>query len=404
MPDEPTANASRRDRDFQRILLIKPSALGDVIHTLPVLRRLRARFPAARIDWLLTPALADLLRHHPDLSNVVVFDRRKLGRIARPIAAGAGIAGLLAKLRKPRYDLVIDLHGQIRSGFFALVTGARTRIGFDRPRRAPHAADRRLPDSAYRHGWTGAREGAWMAYTHRIPIQRLDVHAVDRYLWLGDMLGFESGPIAFDLPIADAWRESVAAKLAQRGVREQPLAVMSPGTIWETKRWTVAGFAAVAKHLRDRGQTVVLIGAPNEAERCRDVAQACPGVFDLCGQTSIPELAALIDRATVVITNDSGPMHLAAALGRPVVAMFGPTDELWVGPYGQPQGAIRLELDCAPCYLRRLSRCPHGHRCMRDLRAENVIKRLNELPLNAVGMSQSARALPKIQHTGGVAK
>lgn len=387
-----------RDRDFQRILLIKPSALGDVIHTLPVLARLRARYPHAQIDWLLTPALADLLAHHPDLSNVVIFDRKRLGRVARPIAAGAGVFGLLRDLRRPRYDLVIDLHGQIRSGLFALVTGAGTRIGFDRPRRAPHPDDRQLPPSAYRHGWTGAREGAWLAYTHRIPIPRLDVHAVDRYLRLGDLLGFGPGPVEFQLPIAATARERVRAKLAQLGVGDgQNLAVLSPGTIWETKRWTVAGFAAVAAALRERGLTPVLVGAPDEADRCAAVAAACVDAVNLCGATSIPELAALIDRAAIVVTNDSGPMHLAAALNRPVVAIFGPTDDLWVGPYGQPRGAIRLDLACAPCYLRKLSRCRYDHRCMRDLTAERVIARLDDVLHSGRRAADAGRPLPTIQ-------
>src|SRR5438093_872640 len=151
-----------RSRDFGRILLIKPSAVGDVIHTLPVLAKLRARYPAARIDWLLTPAIADLIGHHPALSGVLLFPRRELARPWRLGAAAAGLWKLLAAVRGNRYDLVIDLHGQFRSAVLALLSGARDRVGFDRPRRTLwDGPRRRLVKEAYLHGWTGAREGAW---------------------------------------------------------------------------------------------------------------------------------------------------------------------------------------------------------------------------------------------------
>lgn len=123
-----------RARSFERILLIKPSALGDVVHTLPVLAKLRARYPAARIDWLLTPAIAELVRHHPALARVVPFERQRY-TLARPHVTAAGLARLLSAIRRSRYDLVIDLHGQFRSALLTLASGARTRIGFDRPRR-----------------------------------------------------------------------------------------------------------------------------------------------------------------------------------------------------------------------------------------------------------------------------
>src|SRR5438874_1348942 len=155
-----------RTRQFERILLIKPSALGDVIHTLPVLAKLRARYPAARIDWVLTPAIAELVGRHPALSNVVLFDRPAFARWWQGGSVG-NVIRLLANLRRTRYDLVVDLHGQFRSAVLTLATGAGVRIGFDRPHAGPRApSDRQLVSNAYRHGWTGARECAWLASTH----------------------------------------------------------------------------------------------------------------------------------------------------------------------------------------------------------------------------------------------
>jgi lipopolysaccharide heptosyltransferase I len=368
-----------RGRAFQRILLIKPSAVGDVIHTLPVLAKLRARYSNARIDWLLTPAIAELIRHNPDLSNVVLFPRQEFTRPWRLGPLAAGVLRLLTAIRGNRYDLVIDLHGQFRSALLSLVSGARVRIGFDRPRRERwDSPGRRLVAEAYRHGWTGAREGAWAAYTHRIAIPTLDVHAIDRYLWLGPLLGLDDGPPAFHVPVPPDAAARVDALLQAEGLTDRPLAVLVPGTTWQTKHWHVAGFSAVARHLCRTGRAVALAGSANEAVLCRAVAEACPGARDLCGRTTLSDLAALTRRADVCVTNDSGSMHLAVALGRPVVSILGPTDPLWIGPYGRPRAVVRRDMACAPCYRRRLRDCPNGHACMREVSAAEVIERLEE--------------------------
>jgi lipopolysaccharide heptosyltransferase I len=368
-----------RNTEFSRILLIKPSAVGDVIHALPVLAKLRARYPSARIDWMLTPQNAELVKGHPALSNVVLFARQAYGRPWRDWSSVLDFAGMLAQLRGAKYDLVIDLHGQIRSGAFALVTGAPTRIGFDRPRKSVLNASRKLPEQAMGHAWKGAREGAWVAYTHRIPIPTLDAHAIDRYMWLGEMLGFGPDEPDFTLPIPAEAEEGVGAMLAGKGLGGRPLALLTPGTVWETKHWLPENFAAVGRHFIQSGWDVVLAGAPRDRAVCAVVARDCDGAVDLCGKTSLPQLASLVRRAGICITNDSGPMHLAAALGTPLVAVFGPTDPVWVGPYGQARSVVRVGLACSPCYLRKLRECPYDHACMKQVSAEMVIARAHEV-------------------------
>jgi heptosyltransferase-1 len=365
-------------REFERILLIKPSAVGDVIHALPVLAKLRARYPAARIDWLLTPPIAELIGHHPALSNVILFDRGALAHGWRHWSAGA--VRLLADLWQTRYDLVIDLHGQFRSAILTLAARAPVRIGFDRPHAGPRAeTDRQLVPNAYRHGWTGARECAWLAYTHRIPLPRSDVHAVDRYLSLGPMLGLDEGPPAFHVPIPSHSEARIETLRNEHGLCRQPFAVLVPGTIWPTKHWHIEGFAAVARHLRGLGRGVVLAGSASERSRCQAVAELAPGVLDLSGQTVLSELAALIRRAELCVTNDSGSMHLTVALGRPVVSVFGPTDSLWIGPYGRPESVVQANVACAPCYFRQLRACPHNHACMNEVTAGMVIQRIEHI-------------------------
>ena len=199
------ANASGlQSAEFSRILLIKPSALGDVVHTIPVLVKLRARYPRARIDWLITPENAEVVRCHPALDNVVLFARRDFSKRGRRWHALMAFFDLLKQIRRAKYDLIIDMHGQVRSAFFALISGAHVRIGFDRPvkRTLTVSAEHDLKNVPS-HGWRGAREGSWLAYTHRIAIPTLDVHAIDRYLWVGELLGFDGNPakIAFGLLI-----------------------------------------------------------------------------------------------------------------------------------------------------------------------------------------------------------
>jgi lipopolysaccharide heptosyltransferase I len=369
-----------RSRPFERILLIKPSAFGDVVHTVPVLAKLRARYPSARIDWLITPPNADVVRWHPALSNALLFDRRRYARFGRSWPATRDLLAFLAEVRRTSYDLVVDLHGQLRSALLALASGAPVRVGFDRQRRRSEAASlRRLGKAVLRHGWTGCREGAWLAYTHRIPVPTLDVHAIDRYLWLGDLLGLDPSPP--DLRVYLPPEAAVAADrlLAHAGIGRGPVALLLPGTIWETKHWRAEEFAAVGRALLRAGMAVVLAGATADRPRCRAVAERCPGARDVCGETTLAELGALMRRAAFCVTNDSGPMHFAVALGRPVVSVFGPTDPLWIGPYGRPEAVVRAGVPCSPCYLRKLSTCPHDHACMRQVTAAMVLDRLRAL-------------------------
>ena len=367
------------ERPPENVLIIKPSAIGDVVHALPVLAKLRQRYPAARIDWMLTPHIAELVGNHPALSNVVLFQRQAYGKPWRDWSSStSGFTQMVTGLREAEYDLVIDLHGQLRSAFFTLVTGARTRIGFDRPRKSVRRAGRPLPRQAFVHGWTGAREGSWVAYTHRIPIPTLDRHAADRYLWLGDMLDFPPGPADFTVPVPAFAEAAVHRLLEQNGLADKQLAVLCPGTLWETKHWPAEYFAEVARYFRQMGWGVVLAGSGKDRKVCQKVAEHAAGVLDVSGKTSISELAALLKRASMCVTNDSGPMHLAAALGAPLVAIFGPTDSLWVGPYGNPEAVVRVGLECSPCYLRKVRECPFGHRCMKEVTPAMVIDRIEK--------------------------
>jgi lipopolysaccharide heptosyltransferase I len=367
-------------RQFTRILLIKPSALGDVVHTLPVLVKLRTRYPVARIDWLITPENADLVRHHPAVSQAILFRRKEYGRFGRDWPATFGPFRLLSAIRQVRYELVIDLHGQLRSAVLTLASGAPVRIGFDRPRRRPETGGaRRHPGGPGHHGWRGAREGAWIAYTHRIPIPTLDVHAVDRYLWLAPMLGLDERPPDFGIYLPSQETRTIEEMLWSHGHGGRPLAVLVPGTVWESKHWHIEGFAQVGRHLLASGFSVAIAGTSRDHARGRMIAGACPGAQDLTGRTTVAGLVSLIKRATICVTNDSGSMHVAVAVGTPVVSVFGPTSPVWIGPYGRPHAVVRADVSCAPCYLRTLRQCAMGHRCMREVTPAMVIDRVERV-------------------------
>ena len=381
---EPPKNSDAlalRSAEFSRILLIKPSALGDVVHTLPVLVKLRARYPRARIDWLITPENAEVVRYHPALSNVVLFARRDFSKRGRRWRAFVSFFDLLKQIRSAKYELIIDMHGQVRSAFFALISGARVRIGFDRPvkRGLTVSAEHDLKNIPS-HGWRGAREGSWIAYTHRIPIPTLDVHAIDRYLWVAPLLGLDDNPPDLTIHLSPQATNKVNRLLEEHGVpASKPLVVLVPGTIWETKHWTIEGFAGVARQFLQDGFAVALAGTTRDQQRCRQIAAAAPGTCDLSGKTTPADLAALIRRAEVAVTNDSGSMHVAASLGKPMVSVFGPTNPVHIGPYERPESVVRVDLPCSPCNYRRLSQCPFDHACMKQVTSAMVVERVRKI-------------------------
>jgi lipopolysaccharide heptosyltransferase II len=345
------------------------------------------------LDWLVTPGIAELLQHNPAISNVIEFARDERSapwRVAPYVAA----ARLVAQLRAVEYDLVIDLQGQLRSGFFAFTSGAPVRIGFDKPR-----ADiwktlaRKIPDEARKHAWQGAREASWLAYTDHIALPTLDIHPVERYLGVGPMLGLDDGAADFSFPIPQEARARIDALVDYYEIAKAKLLVMAPGTNWETKEWRREAFAEVARHFMPKGFAVTLIGSERERALCDEVAKLAPGTINLAGETTLSELAALIARATICVTNDSGPMHLAVALDRPVVSIFGPTDPVWAGPYRRDGAVLRAELPCSPCYLRLLSRCPNNHDCMNNVPAAAVIERI-ESTLRATAPESRPAARP----------
>lgn len=355
----PSPNTELLQRRFQRILIIKPSSLGDVIHALPVLHGLRLRYPQAKIDWLISSTFASLIEGHEDIDELILFDRNRFHRLGIHPGATRDFVELISNLRRRRYDLVIDLQGLFRSGFFSWASGAEVRIGF-----------------------RDAREAAWMFYNHRMSPSEKEIHAVDRNYQVAKWLGFDDVPVTFKLLVPQEIQDQANHLLRDQGYDHQgPLVVIAPGARWETKIWKMDRFVETIDTLQtdDPSLRCVLVGADSEAEVCRRMADRCRvKPINLAGRTNIKQLTALIGLADVVLCHDSAAMHIAVALNRPLVCLVGPTNPHRTGPYQRMEDVVQVDLSCSPCYFRQLSKCPHDHRCMTDIQTESVVSAVRQ--------------------------
>lgn len=337
-----------------RILVVQTAYVGDVVLTTPLLRELHRGHPEARITMVTTESGRQLLEGLPHLHRLIALDKGWGGKSWR------SFAGTLLQLAQERFDIAIAAQRSLRTGQLLLASAAPLRVGF-----------------------AGA-PGAW-AYHRRVP-WCADKHAVWRYLDLAACAGCDASTAD---PRPELRVDPAAASRVAELLREGGLAAggrflcVAPGSIRATKRWLPAGFARLIADSAGRGLPAVLVGTAEERQLCSDVAAAARcGPLVLAGRTSIPELVALISRASAVVANDSGAAHVASAVGTPVVSIFGPTSP--AAGYRPFTAASRVvehpNLACRPCSRRGSPRCPLGHfRCMRELPAEAVIERLVEL-------------------------
>jgi lipopolysaccharide heptosyltransferase I len=327
----------------ERIAIIKPSALGDIVNSLPVLTAVRARFPHAYIAWVVNRSYEPLLQGHPDLDVTLPFDRGAArGSVFR---ASRLYQQFFRAFRRENFDLVIDLQGLLRSGLIAAASGARRRVGL-----------------------STAREGARWFYTDVVPVADFNsIHAVDRYWLVARALGAGSGPKQFRLPHHEIDQRYVLEILQNQ---PRPWIFLGVGSRWPTKRWPPEHFAELVRRAQaEAGGTAIFIGSPDEATLAAQTAAQLHGkVLDLTGKTTLPQLSALLRKADVMVSNDSGPLHLAAALGRPAVAPYTCTKVRLNGPYGGEAGAVESNVWCQGSYLTKCSRLE----CMAELTPDRL--------------------------------
>jgi heptosyltransferase-2 len=331
------------------ILVVQTAFVGDLVLTTPLLRALKRSAPSVRLTVLTTPTGANLLEGSPFVDAPIPY--RKKGPGSGPL----GLARAVRSLRRGGFDVAIAAHRSFRSGILGVASGARTRIGF-----------------------AGAA-GSW-AYTRRVPWEGVR-HAVHRYLALARPLGIDpasADPHPHLEPPAGA-RERADALLRGAGLDPAaPLLAVAPGSVWGTKRWTAEGYTAVVGEAERRlGVRPFLVGSSDERALCETISARCGRAIPvLAGKSDLSVLAALLARASVLLTNDSGPGHVASAVRTPVVSIFGPTaPEFGYTPFGGANRVVQRDgLSCRPCHSHGPEVCPLGHhRCMTEIEAGPVL-------------------------------
>lgn len=332
--------------DPQRILIVKLRAIGDVVMATPVIENLRNRFPNSHIAFLTEEASADAVRFNPFLDECIVLPRKSWQQMSWRKSWPGQIA-FLRGLRQKRFDLVIDLFGNPRSALLTWMTNAPQRVGY-----------------AFR-----IRK---YAYTQAIEPRGGDVHEVEFHLDALRALHIPVRTTAPRLDTPDELRLRAGQWMEIQGATDgRPLVGLNPGGGWAIKRWPPDRFATLADLLTDRYDArILLLWGPGERSIIETVAGGMKTQALLLPEVSLAELCAFLRHCTVVISNDSGPMHMAAAVGVPTVGIFGPTHPVLQGPYGPGHRFIREEtVACLGC--NRLS-CPIGNICMTRLAPETV--------------------------------
>ena len=341
-----------------KILIVKLSAIGDVIHTLPALNAIRKKYPDARITWLVEEAAADLVVGHRALDRVIVSKRKRWLKNPHRAETLPDICKFLRELRDTRYDLILDFQGLLKSGILiALAKGGR-KIGFDK---------------GMEH-----HEHSYIFLNERVPPVDMEVHALTRGMMLLESIGIQSREVVFNLPVSDQDRNIANDLLMQHGIKTLELLVaINPMAKWETKLWDNLKFSNLADRLIEQANAdVIFTGSQEDSEAIEDIISKMKSeAANLSGKTDLKTLAVLYEKASIVVSTDTGPMHLAAAIGTPVVALFGPTAPWRTGPFGASHKITRANLECSPCFKRQCNTID----CMKQISVEQVMDAVNSI-------------------------
>jgi lipopolysaccharide heptosyltransferase I len=305
-----------------KILIIKPSALGDIVLAMPAACRLAESFPDAEIHWFVRPEYSALLENHPAVHKTVIFARKKLGKWWYKPAAFAELVRLVKQLRNEKYDIVFDFQGRFRSAIFAFFSGCKQRIGI---------AD--------------TQEITSLFYTKKI--RQTSAHLVDYFLDMTDAIGAKKSKVEFGLSPRPKSIEEMRKILSENQAHKDNYAVFIPAAAVETKRWPAENFAALAQKIYEKYKcSIVAVGVESEKSIVENLQKITDApVINLAGKTNIPQLIALLASAKIVVGNDTGPTHIAAALGAPLVLIFGHTNPSRVGPYSRGQTVAAIDAD-----------------------------------------------------------
>lgn len=336
---------------YRNILIIKLSAIGDVIHALPVPKALKDSFPGARVTWIVEAPARPLLDNNPYIDEVLLFDKSRYRSLRGLVAHTPALA---RELKARRFDLVLDLQGLAKSAAIALLSGAPAR-----------------------YGYCNLREGSALV-SRRICGPHARGHVVEQLLDVVRFLGGRVTDVEFTLNLRQEEKKRAASLLQAHYLDvASRYIVLAPGANWPNKRWPVESFARLAQLLWDKHEIApVVIGGPGDKSLAQVITGATRGAVDLTGATTLRELSFIIRHAVAFVGGDTGPMHLAAAVGTPVVALFGPTDPVRNGPYGSGHVVLTTPYACAGCWKRK---CRRGWDCLGAIPVEAVYTTLRRV-------------------------
>lgn len=331
--------------DPRNILVVLHGSIGDVTRALPLANLLRCGFPKARIVWSIEPPAFSLVEGHPAVDEVILFDRNHWWK---------SIAPFLKQIRSRRFDLVLDLQRILKSGLISWLTGSPYRVGF-------HRSD--------------CKEFNWLFNNHYIPATGEEVSKLNHYLRFAEFLGLQTYPIEWKIRLTTEERDSVERMLQGVG---NSFAAYFVGSRWESKLWFPEQTAKSAAEVRRRyGLEIVLLGGQDDVPFAEKVISHAPGIriTNYVGKTTLRQAIGILARSRVAVGPDTGLMHLSAAVGTPVVSLWGATSPVRTGPYGHENLIIRGRAVCSPCYLKR---CPIGRICMQSIGVEEVVAKVEE--------------------------
>lgn len=342
----------------QRILIVKLSAIGDVIHALHVLEALKQVYPRARIDWVVEEDAYNILEGHPAIDRIFLSRRKSWLRGVIRNGSRAKIvkevSDFLKDIRAFEYDLVIDLQGLLKSGILTGLARGRRKIGM-----------------------SDVCEGA-VHFLNEKPVPvNFHSHAIERYLQVPKYLGWPRRNLEGNIPIFERDRVRVHELMQDTYDSHRMLLAINPMAKWITKLWEPERFAFLAERLmEDLGCDVVFTGSPGDRATIDEiVGKMRIKPINLAGMTTLKELAYLYTLCKALITTDTGPMHIAAAVKCPVIALFGPTAPWRTGPYGAGHRVIRSDVKCSPCFKKK---CDHLS-CMKEIVVEDVFRAVQRM-------------------------
>ena len=343
------------------ILIVKLSAIGDVIHTLPALNAFRNYYPDANITWLVEEDAASLVIGHKALDRVIVSKRKRWLRALRSLfllSTIKDVYGFIKVLRDTRYDMILDFQALLKSGILIALARGQRKIGFGK---------------GLEH-----MEHSYMFLNERIPAVDMEIHALTRGMVLLNAIGIPTKEIEYKLPVSNDDCEKVDELMKRHDINGVKfLIAINPVAKWESKLWPKERFARLADMIIDEYDArIIFTGGSEDRHIIQDIMSAMKGrALNLAGHTTLKMLAALYEKTVLVISTDTGPMHLAAAMETPVVAIFGPTAPWRTGPYGSGHRVVRADPECSPCFKRQCETMD----CMHQISVDQVFDAVSKI-------------------------